>query len=128
MRRDPKHDVLFEPVRVGPKVLKNRFCQTPHCTHLGVDLAASHAYVRATKAEGGWALVNTEYCSVHPESDDYPHNFSRLWDENDVRNLALMCDLVHEADALAGVELWYGGPQAPNNESRLAARDHADRS
>jgi dimethylamine/trimethylamine dehydrogenase len=122
MRRDPKHDVLFEPVKVGPKVLKNRFCQTPHCSHFGVDLAASHAYLRATKAEGGWALVNTEYASVHPESDDYPHNFSRLWDDDDVRNMALMCDLVHEADALAGVELWYGGAQAANNESRLAAR------
>ena len=24
------------------------------------------------KAEGGWAVVNTEYCSIHPESDDRP--------------------------------------------------------
>ena len=31
MPRDPKHDVLFEPIAVGPKVAKNRFWQTPHC-------------------------------------------------------------------------------------------------
>ena len=31
MSRDPKYDVLFEPVRIGPKVMRNRFYQTPHC-------------------------------------------------------------------------------------------------
>jgi dimethylamine/trimethylamine dehydrogenase len=121
-RRDPKYDVLFEPLPIGPKVLKNRFCQTPHCSHFGTDLPGSQAHMRAMKAEGGWALVNTEYCSVHPESDDYPHNFSRLWDDSDVRNLALMCDRVHEHDALAGVELWYGGPHGRNHDTRMAAR------
>jgi dimethylamine/trimethylamine dehydrogenase len=122
MRRDPKYDVLFEPIAIGPKTLRNRFCQTPHCSHFGVDLPESHAALRATKAEGGWALVNTEYCSVHPESDDYPHNFGRLWDDSDVANLAVMCDRVHEHDALAGVELWYGAAHAGNKETRLAAR------
>ena len=29
MPRDPKYDVLFEPVRIGPKVMRNRFYQTP---------------------------------------------------------------------------------------------------
>ena len=31
MARDPKHDILFEPIRIGPKVMKNRFYQVPHC-------------------------------------------------------------------------------------------------
>ena len=30
--RDPRHDILFEPVRIGPKTLRNRFYQVPHCT------------------------------------------------------------------------------------------------
>jgi len=30
MPRDPKYDCLFEPVRIGPKTLKNRFYQVPH--------------------------------------------------------------------------------------------------
>ena len=37
--------------------------------------------VRPSPREAG-ALVNTEYCSIHPESDDYPHNGARLWDES----------------------------------------------
>jgi dimethylamine/trimethylamine dehydrogenase len=30
MSRDPKHDVLFEPIKIGPKKLRNRFWQTSH--------------------------------------------------------------------------------------------------
>ncbi len=29
--RDPRYDILFEPVRIGPKLAKNRFFQVPHC-------------------------------------------------------------------------------------------------
>ena len=74
------------------------------------------------KAEGGWgAVVNTEYCSIHPESDDTSRVSARIWDDGDVRNLAAMCDRVHEHDALAGIELWYGGPHAPCMETRAPA-------
>lgn len=27
MARNPKHDILFEPIKIGPKTLKNRFYQ-----------------------------------------------------------------------------------------------------
>jgi dimethylamine/trimethylamine dehydrogenase len=113
---------LFDPVQIGPKTLRNRFVQVPHCTHFGVDFPLSQAAHRAVKADGGWALVQTEYCSIHPESDDYPHNFARLWDETDVANLRLLCDEVHRFGALAGVELWYGSIEALNLETRMPAR------
>ena len=61
----------------------------------------------------------TEYCSVHPESDDAPIVSARLWDDDDVRNLAVMCDQVHKFGALAGVELWHGGVHPPSSESRI---------
>lgn len=32
MARDPRHNVLFEPITIGPKTLRNRFYQVPHCT------------------------------------------------------------------------------------------------
>jgi 2,4-dienoyl-CoA reductase-like NADH-dependent reductase (Old Yellow Enzyme family) len=35
--RDPDHDILFEPVTIGPKVLRNRFYQVPHCTGFGSE-------------------------------------------------------------------------------------------
>ena len=45
------------------------------------------AYHRGMKAEGGWAACCTEYCSIHPESDDTSRVSARIWDEGDVRNL-----------------------------------------
>ena len=120
--RDPKYDVLFEPVRIGPKVMRNRFYQTPHCSGFGSDYAGTQAEFRATKAEGGWAVVNTEYCSIHPESDDAPFIQAKLWDESDVHNLGLMVQRAHEHGSLAGVELNYFGPNHTGHELRHPAR------
>jgi 2,4-dienoyl-CoA reductase-like NADH-dependent reductase (Old Yellow Enzyme family) len=55
MARDPRHDVLFEPVPIGPKTLRNRLYQSPHCTSFGAELPGAQAHIRA---EGGWAAVN----------------------------------------------------------------------
>ena len=67
MPRDPRHDILFEPIRIGPKTLKNRFYQVPQCTGAGVLKPGANAAHRAVKAEGGWAALCTESCSIHPE-------------------------------------------------------------
>jgi dimethylamine/trimethylamine dehydrogenase len=122
MPRDPRHDILFEPVQLGPRTMRNRFYQSPHCTSFGAELPRAQAHIRGMKAEGGWAAVNTEFCSVHPSSDSRPLVSARLWDEDDARNLAAMADLAHEHGALAGVELWHGGCVAGNLETRLPAR------
>jgi dimethylamine/trimethylamine dehydrogenase len=116
--RDPRHDILFEPVRIGPKTLRNRFFQVPHCTGFGSDEPSTQARFRATKAEGGWAAVCTEICAVHPEADRAPQPVARLWDEDDVRNLSLLCDEVHAFDSLVGVELFHPGPHVEGNLSR----------
>jgi dimethylamine/trimethylamine dehydrogenase len=121
MPRDPRHDILFEPVRIGPKTLRNRFYQVPHCTGFGVEKPWSQAWHRAVKAEGGWAAVCTEYAAVNPESDETPYVSARIWDDHDVRVLALMCEEAHEQGALAGIELGHTGVQAENSESRLAS-------
>jgi dimethylamine/trimethylamine dehydrogenase len=118
MARDPRFDVLFEPVRIGPVTAPNRFYQVPHCTGMGYRRPQSLAALREVKAEGGWGTVCTEYCSIHPSSDDEPHPSASLWDDSDIDRHALMVDKVHAQGALAGVELWYGGPGAANHYSR----------
>jgi dimethylamine/trimethylamine dehydrogenase len=122
MPRDQRYDVLFEPVAIGPKVMRNRFYQTPHCSGFGTDYAGTQAEFRGMKAEGGWALVNTEYCSIHPESDDTPSVQARIWDASDVQNLSLMCERAHEHGSLAGIELHFGGPNHTGYETREPAR------
>jgi dimethylamine/trimethylamine dehydrogenase len=109
MARDPRHDLLFEPIRIGPKTLKNRFYQVPQCTGAGVLKPGTNAGHRAVKAEGGWAAICTESCSIHPEVNQTLQTCTTLWDEGDVINHRYMTDEVHKWGALAGVELGAGG-------------------
>ncbi|MFX0540482.1 FAD-dependent oxidoreductase [Roseovarius sp. S4756] len=125
MTRDPRYDILFEPVKIGPVTAKNRFFQVPHCTGMGYLRPQTLAAMRGVKAEGGWGVVCTEYNSIHPTSDDAPGVHATLWDDSDVRANRLMTDAVHAHGALAGAELWYGGARSPNLYSRLPAMDVA---
>lgn len=124
MGRDPKYDILFEPVRIGPKTLKNRFYQTPHCVGFGAERPGALAYFREMKAEGGWAAVNTEGVMVTPE-DDFSGltTQTRIWNDNDVRNLSLMCDRLHEHGALAGIEFLALGSGSTCLDTRVPSRN-----
>jgi dimethylamine/trimethylamine dehydrogenase len=119
--RDPRHDILFEPVQIGPKTLRNRFYQVPHCTGFGTRKPGSQAEHRAIKAEGGWAALCTEYAPVSFDSDESPYVSAQLWDDEDAANLALMCERVHEHGALAGIELTHSGVHAQRPETRWVA-------
>jgi dimethylamine/trimethylamine dehydrogenase len=120
-KRDPRYDPLFEPLKIGPVTAPNRFYQVPHCSGMGYRRPQMMAAMRGMKAEGGWGVVCTEYCSIHPSSDDMPYPHASLWDDSDIAKLRLMTDAVHEHGALAGVELWYGGRSTVNLYTREPA-------
>ncbi|OUS33613.1 NADH:flavin oxidoreductase [Rhodobacterales bacterium 56_14_T64] len=123
MARDPRYDILFEPVKIGPVTAPNRFYQVPHCTGMGWQRPQTLAEMRCVKAEGGWGVVCTEYNSIHPSSDDLPHPSASLWDDSDVRAHSLMTDKVHAHGSLAGAELWYGGIRTANMMTREVAME-----
>ena len=123
MTRPKRFDILFEPVPIGPKTLRNRFYATPQCTGFGDVFPGGQAYHRAMKAEGGWAAVNTEATTIGPEFDWAGQiTPSRIWDDDDVRNWSLMTEKVHEHGALAGMELHAGGAFITTFDSRVPAR------
>ena len=72
MPRDPRYDILFEPVKIGPVTAKNRFFQVPHCNGMGHRDPEGHAAMRGVKAEGGRAVVATEEVEIHPSGDVSP--------------------------------------------------------
>ena len=118
--RDPRHDVLFEPVQIGPVTARNRFFQVPHCNGMGHRHPAALAEMRGVKAEGGWAVVCTEEVEIHPTSDLAPYIEGRNWDDQDVPALALTAERIHDHGALAGIELVHNGLHTSNNYTRLA--------
>lgn len=118
MVRDPRYDILFEPVQIGPVTAKNRFYQVPHCNGMGHQYPSSWIEMRRIKAEGGWGVVNTEEVEISHTSELSPTPEGRLWDDRDIPLLARMADAVHEYGALAGIEPAHLGGGASNNYSR----------
>ncbi|RWB93526.1 MULTISPECIES: FAD-dependent oxidoreductase [unclassified Mesorhizobium] len=117
-KRDPRYDILFEPVQIGPVRAKNRFYQVPHCNGAGYKYPNTVAAMRGMKAEGGWGVVNTEFCSIHPVGDPSPTGHARLWTDADIAPNALMVEAVHKNGALAGCETVITGVYSHNRDSR----------
>ncbi len=118
MSRDPRYDVLFEPVKIGPVTAKNRFYQVPQCNGEGYREPSAAARMRGIKGEGGWAVIFTEQNEMHHSSEIAPYIELRLWDDDDLPMLAKMADAIHEHDALAGTQLAYAGVNGPNLYSK----------
>ncbi|WP_342618514.1 FAD-dependent oxidoreductase [Rhodoferax sp. GW822-FHT02A01] len=116
--RDPRFDILFESVQIGPVKTKNRFYQVPHCNGMGHGKPQSLAAMRGVKAEGGWGVVCTEEIEISPYSETAPYMEGRLWDERDIPALRLMTDACHAHGALAGAELFFNGYATANRYSR----------
>ena len=94
----------------------------PRIARVPAPSVRRQAHFRGMKAEGGWGVVFTEFCSIHPESDEYPFTSARIWDQGDVVNLGYMCEIAHRHGSLAGIQLWYSGGNAPpSNLARSAA-------
>jgi len=115
---DARHAILFEPVRIGPKTLPNRFYQVPHASGFGSAKPRTQAAFRAVKAEGGWGGVCVEYAPIAPDSDETPPIAADIWDDRDARALGLSAAAIHAHGALAGLELYHGGWSSPNGSSR----------
>ena len=116
--RDPRYDVLFQPVKIGPVTAKNRFYQVPHCNGGGYRDPFAAAEMRRVKSEGGWGVIFTEQVEIHHSSEITPFIELRIWDEDDMPGLAKMADAIHSHGALAGIELAYSGANGPNLYTR----------
>jgi dimethylamine/trimethylamine dehydrogenase len=116
--RDPRYDVLFEPVKIGPVTAKNRFYQVPHCNGGGYRDPSAAAEMRRVKSEGGWGVIFTEQVEIHHSSEITPFIELRIWDEEDMPGLTKMADAIHSNGALSGIELAYSGANGPNLYTR----------
>jgi dimethylamine/trimethylamine dehydrogenase len=119
MSRDPRFDILFEPVKIGPVTARNRFYQVPHCSGMGYRYPNAEAQLRGIKAEGGWAVVSTQEAEIHPTSDLTPANEARLWDDGDLPALSAVTERIHAHGSLAAIQLVHNGLHVANRFSRM---------
>ncbi|MBL9055285.1 MAG: FAD-dependent oxidoreductase [Rhodobacteraceae bacterium] len=115
---DPRHEILFTPLAIGPHVAKNRFYQVPHCNGGGYRDPSAVAAMRGVKAEGGWGVIFTEQTEMHHSSEITPFIEQRLWEDQDIPALRKMSEAMKTHGALAGIQLAYSGINGPNFYSR----------
>src|SRR6266704_1226155 len=65
MARDSKYDVLFQPIKIGPKTLRNRFYQVPHCIWDQGDVRNLRAMTDHIHQHGALAGVEMWYGGSH---------------------------------------------------------------
>jgi dimethylamine/trimethylamine dehydrogenase len=119
MPRNSRHDILFEPLTIAGKELRNRFYGVPYGYGSGESKPLSHVEHRAIQAEGGWAVVST---GVTATSMDFEgHTLEHLESEDDVPPLTAMCRAVQAHGALANIEFGHVGADAGNHELRNPA-------
>ncbi|MCA0907388.1 NAD(P)-binding protein [Ruegeria marisrubri] len=118
MSRDPRYDILFEPVKIGPVTTKNRFYQVPHCSGTSDNAPDANTRMREMKAEGGWGVVCTEIAEIGNATEFWPFPSLHLWNDADIKRISRMPEAVHRHGALAGVELGHVGLAAGNRASR----------
>ncbi len=116
--RDPRYDILFDTVRIGPLTAKNRFYQVPHCNGAGYRDPSAAAEMRGVKAEGGWAVIFTEQTEIHHSSEITPYIELRLWEDKDIPALRRMAEKMKSHGALAGIQLAHSGINGPNFYSK----------
>jgi dimethylamine/trimethylamine dehydrogenase len=111
---DPRYEILFTPMQIGPHLAKNRFYQVPHCNGGGYRDPSAAAEMRGVKAEGGWGVIFTEQTEIHQTSEITPFIELRLWEDQDIPAIAKMAEKMKTHGALAGIQLAYSGVNGPN--------------
>jgi dimethylamine/trimethylamine dehydrogenase len=106
---DARYAVLFEPVRIGPKVAPNRFFAVPHATGHSPLMPNGAIGLRAMKAEGGWGTVCMQVAEIDPSSDISNLPIEKFWDDVDVRSHARLTEKIREYGALSAIEIAHTG-------------------
>ena len=109
-----RHDILFEPVRIGPVMAPNRFYAAPHATGHGWNQPHGAIALRTMKAEGGWGTVAMQMTEISPDTDMANHPMERLWDDSDIPRHASQVQAIRKYGSLAAIELAHGGARARN--------------
>ena len=115
--RDPRYDILFEEVQIGPITAPNRFFSVPHATGHNPLMPNGSIGMREMKAEGGWGVVCMQLAEIDPTSDISNLPMEKFWDDTDIKSHALLVERIKRHGALTAIELAHTGIRARNMDT-----------
>jgi 2,4-dienoyl-CoA reductase-like NADH-dependent reductase (Old Yellow Enzyme family)/NADPH-dependent 2,4-dienoyl-CoA reductase/sulfur reductase-like enzyme len=121
------YQLLFQPGRMGPLILKNRLVMTAMSTGFaGAGGQASNRLTEyyATRASGGAALITVEEAYIHPQ---LPHiiNALGIYGDHLIAGLQNLTRRIHQEKALAALQIGLYFRQQLNGFPRYAVSAHA---
>lgn len=100
-----KHLPLFQPIKLGNMVLKNRIAMGPMGENFGGKIGERSIKYYARRAKGGVGMVIT---GAYTSTKLYHTVLSNLLDDDNRTNLALLADAVHAGGAKLCIEFTAG--------------------
>src|SRR5262245_60280200 len=104
--------ILFSPIRVGPRPLKNRICCSAHADALAEDGMPTEPTVRyyETKARGGAGFIMCfGSASVHPTSPARDWNGVELFDDRVIPHLRTLSETMNRYGVQCVAKINLGG-------------------
>lgn len=106
---DPRYNILFEPLQIGPVRTKNRFYSVPHAIGMGMAGMDGMIAFRAARAEGGWGVICAEETMIHETSDHAPLKTPELFLDEHIAPTTRLVEAIKAHGALAATELAHVG-------------------
>src|SRR6266702_3771492 len=110
---------LFQPLRIGPRELRNRIIFGSHTTNYAQHnlLSNRHAGYYAARAEGGAGAIVLEEHIVHPSDLPYANALLGYLPETPAA-IARVTERIHAHNSLVLVQLNHNGRQSTSNHSQ----------
>ncbi len=110
---------LFQPLRIGPRELRNRIIFGSHTTNYAQDnlLSHRHADYYAARAQGGAGAIVLEEHIVHPSDLPYANALLGYLPETPAA-IARVTERIHAHNSLVLVQLNHNGQQSTSNHSQ----------
>jgi 2,4-dienoyl-CoA reductase-like NADH-dependent reductase (Old Yellow Enzyme family)/thioredoxin reductase len=109
---------LFEPIKIGKKIVKNRICMPSMCMNFagpdGETTELDVAYY-AARAKGGAGLITIDYACVSPEGRGMPGQRG-IWDDKFIPGLAMLANVIKALGATTNIQLHHAGINAITGE------------
>ncbi len=110
---------LFQPIRIGSMISKNRILMSAMSINFGVD---EHGHINeqltayfVARARGGVGMMLVGGGAVHPTGLELPQ-LPALWNDACIPALSKMVDAVRPYDCRFGVQLMHGGRQSYHDQ------------
>lgn len=114
--------MLFSPIKIGTKTIKNRVVVTAHGTNFGrqPDSIINDRYISylERRARGGVGLIVTEVTGVRPDTQPLS-GITFACDEKCIPGYEKLAASLHKYDCKGLVQLWHAGRQTHSAFNRM---------